>query len=168
VGVALLIAAALYAATNLGLMPGGGDALSLGPGLALTAVLAHFLLGALMTFGIGLYAPSLVLLSLFGLNPTAAFPIMMGSCAFLMPVSGLRFLRSDRVDLSVVLGVALGGIPAVLLAAFVIKSLPLQALRWGVVVVVLYSAATILRAATRPGHVPAGTPVSETAGDSPR
>lgn len=168
VGVALLIAAALYAATNLGLMPGGGDALSLGPGLALTAVLAHFLLGALMTFGIGLYAPSLVLLSLFGLNPTAAFPIMMGSCAFLMPVSGLRFLRSDRVDLSVVLGVALGGIPAVLLAAFVIKSLPLQALRWGVVVVVLYSAATILRAATRSGPVPVGTSVSETAGDSPR
>jgi uncharacterized membrane protein YfcA len=149
VGIALLVAAGLYAATNLGLMPGGGDALSLGPKLALFAVVAHFVMGALMSFGIGLYAPSLVLLSLLGLNPTAAFPIMMGACAFLMPVSGLRFLRSGRIDLRVVLGMALGGVPAVLLAAFVIKSLPLQTLRWGVVVVVLYSATLLLRTALR-------------------
>jgi len=155
VGVALLVAASLYAATNLGLMPGGGAALSLQPKLAVLAVVAHFVMGALMTFGIGLYAPSLVLLSLLGLNPTAAFPIMMGACAFLMPVSGLRFLRTDRIDLRVVLGMALGGVPAVLLAAFVIKSLPLQALRWGVVVVVLYAASLLLRAALRPRPAPA-------------
>jgi uncharacterized membrane protein YfcA len=160
IGVALLVAAGLYAATNLGLMPGGGDALSLDRGLAIAAVAAHFILGALMTFGIGLYAPSLVLLSLLGLNPTAAFPIMMGACAFLMPVSGLRFLRTDRIDFRVVLGMALGGIPAVLLAAFVVKSLPLQTLRWGVVVVVLYSASLLLRAATRPSRVTAGAPAS--------
>jgi uncharacterized membrane protein YfcA len=160
VGVALLVAASLYAATNLGLMPGGGAALSLEPTLAVFAVAAHFLMGALMTFGIGLYAPSLVLLSLLGLNPTAAFPIMMGACAFLMPVSGLRFLRTDRIDLGVVLGMALGGVPAVLLAAFVIKSLPLQALRWGVVVVVLYSASLLLRAALRPRLAPAGANAS--------
>ena len=152
VSIALLIAAGLYAATNLGLMPGGGDALSLEPRLAVFAVVAHFVMGALMSFGIGLYAPSLVLLSLLGLNPTAAFPIMMGACAFLMPVSGLRFMRTDRIDLRVVLGMALGGVPAVLLAAFVIKSLPLQALRWGVVVVVLYSAVLLLRSALRPAR----------------
>jgi uncharacterized membrane protein YfcA len=160
VGVALLVAASLYAATNLGLMPGGGAALSLQPKLAVLAVAAHFVMGALMTFGIGLYAPSLVLLSLLGLNPTAAFPIMMGACAFLMPVSGLRFLRTDRIDLRVVLGMALGGVPAVLLAAFVIKSLPLQALRWGVVVVVLYSAFLLLRAALRPRTAPAAVNAS--------
>jgi uncharacterized membrane protein YfcA len=155
VGVALLVAAGLYAAANLGLMPGGGTALSLEPRLAACAIVAHFVMGALMTFGIGLYAPSLVLLSLLGLNPTAAFPIMMGACAFLMPVSGLRFLRTDRIDLRVVLGMALGGVPAVLLAAFVIKSLPLQALRWGVVAVVLYSASLLLRAALRPRPISA-------------
>ena len=160
VGIALLVAASLYAATNLGLMPGGGAALSLQPKLAVLAVVAHFVMGALMTFGIGLYAPSLVLLSLLGLNPTAAFPIMMGACAFLMPVSGLRFLRTDRIDLGVVLGMALGGVPAVLLAAFVIKSLPLQALRWGVVVVVLYSASLLLRAALRPRLAPASVNAS--------
>jgi uncharacterized membrane protein YfcA len=154
VGVALLIAASLYALANLGLMPGGGDALSLPPGLALVAICAHFVMGVLMTFGIGLYAPSLVLLSLLGLNPTAAFPIMMGACAFLMPVSGLRFLRTDRIDLRVVIGMAIGGIPAVLLAAFVVKSLPLETLRWGVVVVVLYAAIVLLRSALSPLPAP--------------
>lgn len=150
VGVALLIAAGLYTMTNLGLVPGGGDALALPPLLFAVAVAAHFLLGALMTFGIGLYAPSLIMLSLFGLNPTAAFPIMMGACAFLMPVSGVRFMRTDRIDLNFVLGIAIGGIPAVLIAAFIVKSLPLEALRWGVVVVVLYAATLLLLSAARP------------------
>lgn len=155
VGVALLIAAVLYALANLGLLPAGGDALALSTPLFAIAVAVHFLLGALMTFGIGLYAPSLILLSLLGLNPTAAFPIMMGACAFLMPVSGFRFVRSERIDLRVVLGLAIGGIPAVLLAAYVVKSLPLAGLRWGVVVVVLYAAALLLRAALKP--IPATT-----------
>lgn len=149
IGVALLVAAAVYALTNLGLLPGGGDALSLGGGRAAIAVAAHFALGALMTFGIGLYAPSLILLSLLGLNPIAAFPIMMGACAFLMPVAGLRFLRSEQIDLRVVLGIVAGGIPAVLLAALVVKSLPLEALRWGVVAIVTYAAVMLLRTAVR-------------------
>ncbi|TFU06345.1 sulfite exporter TauE/SafE family protein [Polymorphobacter arshaanensis] len=150
VGIALLIAAVLYAMTNLGLMPAGGDALSLPPTQFAAAVFAHFILGALMTAGIGMYAPSLVLLSLMGLNPEAVFPIMMGSCAFLMPSSGFRFLKSDRIDFKLVLSLAAGGIPAVLLAAYVVKSLPLEALRWGVVVVVLYTAVVMLRSAMRP------------------
>ena len=149
VGVALLIAALLYALSNLGLMPGGGSALSLSPGLFAIAVAAHLVMGALMSFGIGLYAPSLILLSLLGLNPTAAFPIMMGACAFLMPISSLRFVRAERIDLRVVIGLALGGIPMVLLAAFVVKSLPLATIRWGVVLVVLYAAALLLRSAIR-------------------
>jgi uncharacterized membrane protein YfcA len=156
VGVALLIASGLYAMTNLGLMPGGGDALALSGPLFAFAVLAHFVLGALMTFGIGLYAPSLILLSLLGLNPTAAFPIMMGACAFLMPVSGARFIRTDRIDLRVVIGLALGGIPAVLIAAFIVKSLPLETLRWGVVAVVLYAAILLLFSAAR------GAPATQT------
>lgn len=147
VGFAMLMAAVLYALANMGMLPAGGNALALGRPLFWVAVLAHFVLGALMAFGIGLYAPSLILLSLMGLNPTAAFPVMMGSCAFLMPISGWRFMRGNRIDLRVVLGLALGGIPAVLLAAYVIKSLPLETLRWGVVVVVLYAAALLLRSA---------------------
>lgn len=147
VAVALVIAAGLYALANLGLMPAGGAALALPAGPFAIAAAAHFLLGALMTFGIGLYAPSLVLLSLLGLNPIAAFPIMMGACAFLMPACGLRFLGTDRIDLRVALGFALGGLPLVLVAAYLVRSLPLEALRWGVVVVVLYAAMGLMRAA---------------------
>jgi len=137
VGLALLAAAATFVVKNLHMMPGGGDALRLPP----------------EAFAIGLFAPSLILLPLLGMNPTAAFPIMMGACAFLMPVSGFQFLRSERIDLRVVIGFALGGIPAVLVAAFVVKSMPLEALRWGVVVVVLYAAATLIWSALRPAKM---------------
>jgi uncharacterized membrane protein YfcA len=150
VGVALVIASSLYALQNLNLMPEGGSALSLAPSWIAVAVAAHFVLGALMTFGIGLYAPSLIMLSLMGLDPKAAFPIMMGACAFLMPVSGIRFMNTDRIDMRVVLGIALGGIPAVLIAAYAVTSMPLVYLRWGVVAVVLYAAVVLLRAALRP------------------
>ena len=119
--------------------------MSLPPALFAIAIGAHFIMGVLMMFGIGLYAPSLIVLSLLGLNPTAAFPIMMGSCAFLMPISSVRFVRSERIDLRIVIGMAIGGIPAVLLAAFVVKSLDLVYVRWLVVIVVLYAAALLLR-----------------------
>ncbi|MEQ1819593.1 MAG: TSUP family transporter [Terricaulis sp.] len=162
VGVALLIAAALYAMRNLGIGPAGGDALSLEGTYFIIAVVAHFIMGVLMMFGIGLYAPSLIVLSLLGLNPAAAFPIMMGSCAFLMPISSLNFLKSERIDLRIVLGIALGGIPAVLIAALVVKSLDLVTLRWLVVIVVLYAAALLLRSAlfAKKATPDAGTPAA--------
>ena len=147
VGVALLIGATLFAMKNLNLLPPGGAELTLPPTLFAVAVGGHFIMGVLMMFGIGLYAPSLILLSLLGLNPTAAFPIMMGSCAFLMPISSLRFVKSDRIDLRIVIGLALGGIPAVLIAAFVVKSLDLVYVRWLVVAVVLYASVLLLRGA---------------------
>ena len=154
VGIALMIAAALYAMKNLGLMPAGGAALALPLTLFAIAVGAHFVMGVLMCFGIGLYAPSLIVLSLLGLDPLAAFPIMMGACAFLMPVASFRFIRSPRIDLRIVVGLAVGGVPAVLLAAFVVKSAPLVAIGWGVVVVVLYAAAMLLRSSLRGDLVP--------------
>ena len=146
-GVALLIAATLFVLANLQLIPAGGDALALrGPWLAF-AIVANLVLGALMTLGIGLYAPCLILVSLLGMNPIAAFPIMMGSCAFLMPVAGLRFISANSYDLRAAVGLALGGIPGVLIAAFVVKQLPIVWLRWLVVIVVLYAAIAMLRTA---------------------
>lgn len=150
VGLALIIAAALYAMSNLSLFPAGGAATSLEGASLYIAVGAHFVMGVLMSFGIGLYAPSLILLSLLGLDPRLAFPIMASCCAFLMPSTGFRFMASERIDLRVVLGLALGGIPAVLIAAFIVKELPIVWLRWGVVVVVLYAALLLLRSALTP------------------
>lgn len=107
------------------------------------------MLGALMTFGIGLYAPCLILVSLLGMNPTSGFPIMMGSCAFLMPIASAQFIRKRTFHPGVAPGILLGGIPAVLVAAYIVKSLPLTAVRYLVVVVVLYAAYSLLTAAHR-------------------
>jgi len=147
-GLALLGAATLMLMTQLNLFPGGGEDLGVrGVRLAL-ALGGNFMLGALMTLGIGLYAPCMILVSLLGMNPTAAFPIMMGSCAFLMPVGSLRFIRERSYSLRAALGLAIGGIPGVLLAAYIVKSLPLYAVRWLVIVVVLYTAITMLMSAS--------------------
>jgi uncharacterized membrane protein YfcA len=109
-----------------------------------------------MQLGIGLYAPCLMLVSLLGMNPIAAFPIMMASCACLMPVSSLKFIRERKYDRRTAIGLAIGGIPGVFLAAFVVKSLPLQWLYWLVVVVVLYAAILMLRSALQPQPALAG------------
>jgi len=146
-GFALLAAATFFTMTNLGLFPAGSDALGVRGGLLVAAVAGNFLLGALMSLGIGLYAPCMVLISLLGMNATTAFPIMMGSCAFLMPVGSLKFIRERAYSLRVALGIALGGIPGVIIAAKIVKSLDLHTVRWLVIVVVLYTALTMLWAA---------------------
>lgn len=143
-GLALLAAAFLMLMTQLNWFPGGGDALGVRDVKYVIAVGGNFLLGALMTLGIGLYAPCMILVSLLGMNPTAAFPIMMGSCAFLMPFGSLRFVRERAYSLRAALGLAIGGIPGVLIAAYIVKSLPLGAVRWLVIVVVVYTAVTML------------------------
>ena len=146
-GLALFSAATIMSMTLFGLVPGGGSALGLTGARLIVGVAGNFVLGALMTLGIGLYAPCMILVSLLGLTPTAAFPIMMGSCAFLMPVASARFIRARCFDPRVSVGLLIGGIPAVLIAAFIVKSLPLTAVRYLVVIVVLYTAVNLVRAA---------------------
>jgi len=157
-GLALLLAAGLMLGTQLELFPLGGDALGvLGTRLAI-ALAGNFALGALMTLGIGLYAPCMILVSLLGMNPKVAFPIMMGSCAFLMPVGSIRFIQKQSYAPRASVWLALAGIPAVLLAAYVVRSLPLGAVRWLVVCVVLYTAVAMLRSARAERMVPAAAP----------
>jgi uncharacterized membrane protein YfcA len=148
-GAALLGAATLMLMTQLNLFPGGGEALGVRGAKLAIGVGVNFLLGALMSLGIGLYAPCMILVSLLGMNPTAAFPIMMGSCAFLMPVGSLRFIRERSYGLRAALGLAIGGIPGVLLAAFIVTSLPIYWVRWLVIVVVIYTSLTLLAAGLR-------------------
>jgi uncharacterized membrane protein YfcA len=146
-GVALLGAAALMLMTALNVLPIGGATQSL-TGIKLGIGLAgNFALGALMMLGIGLYAPCMILIYLLGMNPAAAFPIMMGSCAFLMPVSCVKFVKTRTYHVQAALGLALGGLPAALIAALIVKSLPLAAVRWLVVFVVIYTAVNMLMTA---------------------
>ena len=155
-GLALLAAATLMLLSQFHWLPGGGAELGVrGPKLAV-ALGGNFALGALMTLGIGLYAPCMILVSLLGMNPKAAFPIMMGSCAFLMPVGSLRFIRERSYSLRVALGLAIGGIPGVLLAAYIVKELPLYWVTWLVIVVVVYTAVSMLLSARTDAAV-AGT-----------
>ncbi len=148
-GLALLAAAGLMLMTQLELFPGGGDTLGL-KGARLAAGLAgNFVLGVLMMLGIGLYAPCMILVSLLGMNPTAAFPIMMGSCAFLMPTSSVKFVRTRTYAAQAAIGLAAGGLPAVLLAAYVVRSLPIGAVRWLVIFVVVYTSVNMLLTAGR-------------------
>jgi uncharacterized membrane protein YfcA len=148
-GSGLLIAACLMALSNLGLLSPGGTALELDPMRMGIAAGACFVFGGLLNLGIGFYAPALIVLSLLGLEPRAVFPIMMGACAFLMPVTGLKIVRHPEIDMRIVLGIAIGAIPAILLAAFFVKEIPLQTLRWLVIAIVLYAGGLVLRAGLR-------------------
>jgi len=147
VGIALLLAAAAYTMTNLHLMPGGGTANGLPPTLMVVAIVANFIIGILLNFGVGNYAPTLVMLSLMGMDPRLCFPIMAGGAALSGAAASVRHIRIGKIDLRIVLGLTVGGIPAVLVAALIVKSMPLELLRWLVIVVVLYAAAVMLRAA---------------------
>lgn len=147
VGIALIIAAIMYALTNLHLMPGGGTATGLPLPLMAIAIAANFLFGILLNFGIGNYAPTLVMLSLMGMDPRLSFPIMAAGAALTATGASLRYISIGAIDLRIATGIALGGIPAVLVAAFIVKSMSLELLRWLVVCVVLYAAVVMLKAA---------------------
>lgn len=143
-GAGLLIAAALFALANLGEIPAGGTATSLGATSFAVAGFATFVLGLLVNVGIGIYGPLLITFSLLGLDPRAAFPVMMGSAAFQMLADGIKLVRIRPLNSSLLLSMAIGAVPGVLIAALLVRSLPLQPLRWGVVIVVSYAAIYML------------------------
>ncbi len=149
VAVALVLAAIMYALTNLHLMPGGGTANSLPLNLMIVAIAANFGFGLLLNYGVGNYAPTLVMLSLMGMDPRLCFPIMAAGAGLTGAGASIRHVRMGEIDLRIVLGLAIGGIPAVLLAAFLVKDMPLETLRWLVIIVVLYAAAIMARSAIR-------------------
>lgn len=149
VAIGLLLAASAYAMTNLHLFPGGGTATGLPPALTAVAIIANFGFGLLCNFGVGNYAPTLVLLSLMGMDPRLCFPIMACGASLMGAGASVKHIGIGEIDLRVVLGLAVGGIPAVLFAAFVVKEMPTETLRWLVLVVVLYAAAVMAHAARK-------------------
>ena len=146
-GIALLVAAGLTLMQVLSVTAPPGTAKGLNGAMLVLGFAGNFLLGALMSLGIGLYGPCLIMISLLGMDPTTAFPIMMGSCAFLMPVGSAKFISKGSYNLRAAVGLAIGGVPAVLIAAYIVKSLPLYYVRWLVIAVVVYTAVMMLRSA---------------------
>jgi uncharacterized membrane protein YfcA len=152
VAIGLLLAAVAYTldaatAANIHLIPGGGTASGLPPALTIVAIVASFGFGVLLNFGVGNYAPTLVFLSLLGMDPRLCFPIMASGAALMGTGAGIRHIQFGQMDLKVVIGLAIGGIPGVLVAAYLVVKMPIEQLRWLVIVVVLYAAAVMLRAA---------------------
>ena len=146
-GFALLVTAFFMLSGQMSWIQGGGEAIGLtGLKLAL-AIGANFILGAFMTVGIGLYAPCMALVYALGMSPMVAFPIMMGSCAFLMPPASAKFIKEGAYNRKASVSMAIPGIIAVLIAAFLVKSLPLNTLRWVVIVVIIYTSLIMFKSA---------------------
>ena len=147
VAVGLLLAVIAYTLTNLHMMPGGGTASSLPMSLTIAAIVASFIFGVLLNFGVGNYAPTLVLLSLMGMDPRLCFPIMAASAGLMGGAASVRHIQMGQMNLRIVLAITLGGFPAVLVAALIVKEMPVETLRGRVIVVVLYAAAVMARSA---------------------
>ncbi len=148
-GAALIVVAIVMMTGQLGLTPAGGDAIGLTGVKLIIAVIANFILGSLMTLGIGLYAPCMALVYALGMSPKVAFPIMMGSCAFLMPVASAKFVKESAYDRKASLAITIFGVVGVLIAAYIVKSLPLKILTWVVIVVIFYTSIMMFRSAQK-------------------
>jgi uncharacterized membrane protein YfcA len=146
-GIALVIGSFLFVARNLGYISSAGEATGVAGVALLVAIVGNLFLGALMTIGVGLYAPCMLLIAALGMSERSAFPIMMGSCAFLMTGAAKPFVDAGSFSFKAGLGLALGGVPGALIAGLVVKNLNLTTLRWGVAVVVLYTGIMMLRSA---------------------
>lgn len=146
-GFALLVTAFFMLSGQMSWIQGGGEAIGLTGGKLALAIGANFILGAFMTVGIGLYAPCMALVYALGMSPLVAFPIMMGSCAFLMPPASAKFIKEGAYNRKASVSMAIPGIIAVLIAAFLVKSLPLNTLRWVVIVVIIYTSLVMFKSA---------------------
>jgi uncharacterized membrane protein YfcA len=143
ISVALLITAGFMFANKMQWIHGEGVAIGIHGWKLVIAGVVNFILGAMMTAGVGLYAPCMALVYLLGLSPQVAFPIMMGSCAFLMPPASYKFIKSGAYNKKAALGMAIPSILAVLIAAFIIKSMPLDTLRWLVLIIIVYTSVSM-------------------------
>ncbi|WXR61131.1 sulfite exporter TauE/SafE family protein [Peptostreptococcaceae bacterium AGR-M142] len=138
-GIALFAMAVILIAGKLNLFPQGGDAIGLRGGKLIIGILGNFLFGALNTLGIGLFAPCMTMIYMLGMTPLAAFPIMMGSCALLLPFAGIKFIKEDTHSIKGSLGVNIMGPIGVAIAFFLVKGMDVNMLKNLLIIVVLYT-----------------------------
>ncbi|WML34255.1 sulfite exporter TauE/SafE family protein [Clostridium sp. OS1-26] len=148
-GIALLVVAFVMLSGLLNIMPIGGTSTALTGVKLVIGLIGNFILGALMCIGIGNYAPCMALVFALGMSPKVAFPIMMGSCAFLEPVAAIKFVKEGAYHRKVSLATNLFGIIGVLIAAYIVKELPLTMLKWVVVFVIIFTSIIMFRSAMK-------------------
>ncbi|MHC9533495.1 sulfite exporter TauE/SafE family protein [Dellaglioa sp. BT-FLS60] len=137
--VGLLVATMLIIAGKVGLITANGTATELfGWKLVVTGFLL-FVYGALNNIGIGSFSLTMATVYAMGMDPIAAFPIMMGGCAFSLPIGSMQFIKLDQYSRKITL-FSVFGIIGVLIAVFLVKSINTSVIQWIVIVVLLYSA----------------------------
>lgn len=144
VGVGLIVAAGLIFAGQMNWIKSNGTATELYGGKLILAAALLFLFGALNNIGIGSYSLTMVTVYMLGLNPAAAFPIMMGACTFSVPVGSVQFVKFGEYSRKITLYTATFGVLGVLAAVFLVKNLNVTMLKWLVIVVLIYSAYSML------------------------
>lgn len=137
-GLALIIVATMMLGRRIGVIRFLSEGtLGLSGANLIIGIVGFFILGALMTAGVGLYSPAMALVFLLGLEEPAAFPIMMGSCAFLMSVAGVRFVKEGKYARKQSLAITLLGLPGAWLAFTFFRGVfDLGLLIWLVMIVV--------------------------------
>lgn len=145
-GVALFITAILMflGLPWIDLLPGGGNEIGLSGVKLVIGAVGNFILGSLMTAGIGLYAPCMALVYFLGMSAKVSFPIMMGSCAVLMPVASIRFIKEGNYPRKATLGITIFGVIGVLIATILVKNLPMDIMKVLVVIVIIYTSYSML------------------------
>jgi len=150
IGVALLVVAVVLALGVAGVLniPASGIGVS-GWKLVLMGVIS-FIMGGLMTIGVGYYAPTMAMVALLGLNPSVAWPLFLGACAYLIPVAAIRFLmvsiKSDEpvYDRKIAVYTNTIGLIGPIIAIVFVISMPLQWLKILVIFIIVYVGATML------------------------
>jgi uncharacterized membrane protein YfcA len=142
-GAGLLIVAIVILTGLLHLLPLGGEAIGLSGWKLATVIGMSLIFGALQTIGVGFYAPCMAMVYALGMHPATAFPIMMTATAMLMAAGGARFVKENAYDRKASVALSISGILGVFLAAWVVKSLPLEVLKWVVCIVVLYTSISL-------------------------
>ncbi len=147
--IALLMTGIIMTCRAIGVFPTGGVTTGLSGIKLVIGVGVNFILGALMTIGIGLYAPCMALVYLLGMSPEVAFPIMMGSCAYLMPIASIKFIKESAYNRMVSIIVSISGIVGVWVAYTFVRSLELKVLTWVVIAVMVYTSVSLFIAARK-------------------
>lgn len=150
-GVALAATAVLMflAHPYVNLFPAGGDAIGLSGVKLIIGIVGNFILGALMTAGIGLYAPCMAMVFFLGMSARVAFPIMMGSCALLMPVASAKFIKEGSYSKMTSLPLALAGLVGVFIAYKFVTGVNLDILKLVVIAVIIFTSITMLKGAKK-------------------
>lgn len=148
-GIGLMIVSLFILTGLLDLLPLGGTAIGLTGWKLMAVIVMSFIFGALQTIGVGFYAPCMAMVFTFGMDPKTAFPIMMTATAMLMAAGAYRFIKENVYDRKVSLALTISGVLGVFLAAYIVKSLPVEVIKWLVCGVVFYTSITMFLSAKR-------------------